>query len=412
MTCKEGAYPPWRIIFADLSADIGNLFIALALVDLLVFKGERAVSSLVLLCVIEQVPAILLSPLAGKGISRFGAKTWLVLVTAAKALLVCAFILASGRSALLSIYLVFLAGSLFFSIGRLSLVPLIVPKTRLVSFNSLNERVAIAGAVAAPWIIGLALSRLPQHATMGIAVLFFAGSALLIRGIRMPAPSGSPGEMMPSEQTRSRDGFLNITVALNWLLGGIHPMKTAFMMLGFVIAGGGVLYIGLPLYFKTGIQGGIAEWGLIMSAFQGGAFFSTLLLPRLEAALRQGRAASVVFGILAAGMVLLPVAISEIQIAVLMFLFGAGFTMLHIFWESVIQQYCSEEMTGRIMSLLAAFKGFCYLGAVLIGALVSVLWDVQSFLIIGALFVAAAAFVPRRSVVPSSLPSSQNPAGL
>ena len=406
MTHKQAIYPPWRIIFADLFADIGNLFVVLALVDLLVFQGERAVSSLVLLCVIEQVPAILLSPLAGKGIGRLGPKTWMMLVTVAKALLVCGFMLASGRSAVLSIYLVFLAGSLFFSIGRLSLAPLIVPKPLLVSFNSLNERVAIAGAVAAPWVIGMTLSRLPQQAAMGIAVLFFVGSAVLIRGIRMPERSGPPRGSSPMAPAGDRGGSRKIIATLGRALESILPMRRAFMMLGFVIAGGGVLYIGLPLYFKAGIQGDIAGWGLIMSAFQAGAFVSTLLLPRLEGALRQGRAAPAIFVFLAAGMALLTVAATDIAIAVLMFLFGAGFTMLHIFWESVIQQCCSEESTGRIMSLLAAFKGFCYLGAVLVGALVSVAWDVRSFLIIGALFVAAAAVAAKKATAPSSLQSS------
>ena len=65
---------------------------------------------------------------------------------------------------------------------------------------------------------------------------------------------------------------------------------------------------------------------------------------------------------------------------------------------------------GRAMSLLAAFKGICYLAAVSAGALISVLWDARTFIIIGALFVAAAAFVHSKTSVPSSLPSVRNPA--
>lgn len=407
MTLRKDTYPPWRIITADLSADIGNLFVSLALIDLLVFQGQNAVSSLVLLCVFEQLPAIFLSSLAGKGIDRFGAKNWLVLVTAAKGLLVFAFMLASGRSAVLSIYLLFLVGSLFFAIGRLSLVPLIVPRPRLVAFNSLNERVAIAGAVAAPWIIGLVLVRQPRSVAMGIAALFFIASVVLIRGIRVKPPVAERAKKIPPFPEKEHWGMLS---SCRRLFSAAPAMGPTFLLLGFAIAGGGVLTIGLPLYFKATIQGNIAGWGLIMSAFQAGAFFSTILLPRLEGALRQGTTVSVFFLILAAGMYLLTIAVTEIQIALLMFLFGAGFTMILIFCESRIQQCCPEEMMGRAMSLLATFKGICYLASVSAGALVSILWDARSFLIIGALFVAAAAFVPRKTPALLSLPSVRNPA--
>jgi MFS family permease len=402
-------YTPWRIIGADLFSDIGNRFVVLLLIDLLVFQGQNAVSSLVLMCVFEQVPAILLSPAAGWGVGRFGAKKWLILVVASKGLLVGAFLLATGRAGMLSVYFLFLVCSLFFAVGRLSLVPLIVPGARLVSFNALNERVAVAGAVAAPWLIGLALSRLHQPAVMGMAFLFFLGSVVMIRGIRVPA-SAARDHRMETVSVYPEKGLIGLTVSFRRLFSAVPAMGPAFLMLGFVVAGSGVLTIGLPLYFKTAIQGDIAGWGLIMSAFQAGAFVSTLLLPRLENALCQGPAAPVLFMILAAGIYLLTMAVTETQIALLMFLFGGGFTMMLIFWESLIQQCCPEEMTGRVMALLASFKGTCYLVAVSAGALVSVLWDARSFLIIGALFVAVAAFVPRKTPSPSSVPSAQPPA--
>lgn len=406
MTLKNAKYPPWRIITADLFSDIGNRFVFLALIDLLVFRGQNAVSSLVLLCVFEQIPAIFLSPVAGWGVGRFGARNWLVLVNTVKGLLVGGFLLATGRTGVLSVYFLFLACSLFFAVGRLSLVPLIVPGARLVSFNALNERVAVAGAVAAPWIIGLVLSRLHQPAAMGIAFLFFAASVVMIRGIRVPSPAVQRPDPVSVSPEKGRRGM---AASFGRLFFVAPAMGQAFLMLGFVVAGSGVLTIGLPLYFKTVIQGNIAGWGLIMSAFQAGAFVSTILLPRLEGALRQGPAASVFFLILAAGIYLLTMAVTETQLALLMFLFGSGFTMMLIFWESFIQQCCPEEMMGKAMALMAAFKGICYLAAVSAGALVSVLWDARSFLVIGALFVAAAAFVPRKTPAPSSLPSAQNP---
>jgi len=59
-------HPKYLIISAELLSDLGNQFVQLTLLDLLIFKGENALSNLVAMCVLEQAPAIFLSPLAGR----------------------------------------------------------------------------------------------------------------------------------------------------------------------------------------------------------------------------------------------------------------------------------------------------------------------------------------------------------
>lgn len=380
-----------RIIAAELFSDVGNQFIALLLVDLLVFKGSSALSSLVLLCLIHQLPSIFFSPLAGLGVDRLGPGRWMALVNLAKCLLVGAFALVSARWAVFTVYLMFVTASLFYYIGRLSVIPLLIPGDRIMRFNAVNERVAIGGAILSPWLIGLTLARTGQPMTLAIAALIFAGTVLLLATLHVHRRAGV------SDDQQGKIANADFSQAHAATPGWDNPPYICFFMLGFVVLGGGVLNLGLPLLFKTTLNGDIACWGFMMSAFQAGAFLSTLLLPRCSALLRRKTMPAMGFLALAAAMLMLPFVSGYIQLAGLMVVFGCGLTLLQLFWESRIQQGSPLAAIGKTMSLMSAFKGACFLTAVLCGAVISTFWSAESFLMVGAAVLGSAAFLVRRT---------------
>lgn len=380
-----------RIIAADLSSDIGNQFIALFLVDLFVFRGDNAISSLVMLCLIHQLPSVFLSPLAGMGVDRLGPGRWMALVNLARCLLVGAFALVSARWTVFGAYLLFVTASLFFSIGRLSIVPLLIPGEGIIRFNAVNERVAIGGAILSPWLVGLILARTGPAAPLAMAALIFAFTVVLLAALPDPRQAG---DSVAGQKTVS-DGRLFDRAATDSRPDS--SLYVCFFMLGFVILGGGVLNLGLPLLFKTALNGDIARWGLVLSAFQAGAFVSTLVLPRCSAMLRRKTMPAAGFLALGAAMFVLPFAAGLAQLAGLMVVLGFGFTLLQLYWESRIQQRSALSAIGRTMSWMSAFKGACFLTAVLGGAVISSLWGAPSFLMIGALVLCSASFLVRRT---------------
>ena len=95
-----------------------------------------------------------------------------------KCLLVAALVFSVLPKAVIRVYLLFICASLFFTIGRLTIIPLLVPGNRLISFNALNERVAIAGAVASPFIVGWTITQIGKRAALGMAGLLFHGRHL------------------------------------------------------------------------------------------------------------------------------------------------------------------------------------------------------------------------------------------
>lgn len=382
----------YLVIGVDFFSDIGNKFIGLILLDLLVFKGASALSSLVLLCIIDQLPSVLLSPFAGVYIDRVGPKKWLMLVNMGKCVLVAVIAATASRWMIFPVYFCFILASLFFSIGHLSLVPMLIPKNRLMAFNALNERIAIAGGILSPWLIGMMLEKTGRTTALGLAGLIFAFTLLLIAGLPKLNESQPPAKAGQVLKPKTGRLFSRTRASFH----GCHINYIYFLMLGFVLLGGGVLNIGLPFYFKTNLNGDIARWGFIMSAFQAGAFSSTLLLPICEARLKQQAIPSFSFLVLGGAMFVLPYATNYLQVSVLMFFLGCGFTLLHIFWESLIQQYSPRHMMGKTMSLLSSYKGLCYLGTVLAGAVISSFWGAESFLMIGSLVVGSAFFIPQK----------------
>ncbi len=404
---RSGLQPPHRLIAVDVMSDVGNQFIALSLVDGLVFQGRQPLVNLVLLCLVHQVPSIVLSPLAGRGIGRLGARNWLMLVNAGKCLLAAGLLLVSHRAPIFLLYLGFVTASLFFSIGKLSLVPLLVSRKHLIRFNALNEKIAIAAGIVSPWLIGLILARTVPGTALTLTMLIFTGTVVMLAGL----PAGNRLAASPTNCPRdgSSDDFLPLPPSYsgNCLITGrrrhrgrvgdfLAPLldnrtvAAYFLLLGFVIFGGGILNLGLPLFFKTALNGDISCWGLILSASQGGAFLSMVLLPRWSNGLRQRGLAAAGFVVLGMALFLLPFAGGYLQVAALMAIFGFGLTLLQIFWESRIQQTTARPALGRTMSLLTSYKGVCYLGTILLGALISGLWGAESFFWVGALVLGTA----------------------
>lgn len=396
--------PAGRLITVDAMSDVGNQFVALSLVDWLVFKGDQPLISIVLLCLIHQVPSIVLSPLAGRGVDRLGARTWLILINSVKCLLAGALMIVGGAKPVFILYLGFVTASLFFSIGRLSLVPLLIPRDRLVRFNALNERIAIGVGILSPWLIGLVLARAVPGAALVLTMSVFTVTVLLLTGLPRVDSAGS---VSPDVLSTNAVGTIVQTDAANCRHRGragafFSPLLDNpalagyFLLLGFVIFGGGILNLGLPLFFKTTLKGDIARWGLILSSSQGGAFLSTLLLPRWSPALRRGGLTVAGFLVLGVALFLLPFSTSYFQVAALMAVLGFGLTMLQVFWETLIQQNADLPSIGKTMALLSSYQGVCYLSTILVGALISGLWGAELFFVLGALIFGSAGFMVKR----------------
>lgn len=379
----------YLIIWADLLSDLGNQFVQLTLLDLLIFRGENALSSLLVMCVIEQAPSIFLGPFAGLWIDRMGGRRWLLLVIPSKCLLVYLLIFQSDVWVIFPAYLCLIICSLFFNIGRLSLIPMLIPKDGLISFNSLNERVSLSGRIFGPWLIGWIVLKTGQGVALGLAGLLFTFSALAVYGLPKYGQHASRAIPDPGKG----QGLRPLVFTYREPFRDNPRLKAYFMIFGFVLLGGGVLNLGLPIFFKTRFGRDIADWGLILSGFQAGSCLATFLLPRCSTTFGRQTILAFTFLTMGVAMALFGQLTTYIQMVLLMILLGCGFTLMHIFLESLIQQNSTKAQMGKTMSLLLAYRGACYLGTIFCSALVIKIWGVQFLLLTGSLFMVLASFL-------------------
>jgi MFS family permease len=383
--------PKYLIIAADLLADLANQFVGLTLLDVLIFKGDDVLSNLVVLCLVQQTPAILLSPLAGLWMDRVGVRTWLTLANTGKCALVGLLILQSSPWIILPAYLLFTVGSLFFNIGRLSVTPLLIPKKEIIAFNALNERVSLVASICGPCAISWVVLKAGQGIALGLAGALLMVSVCAVCGL----PRSGDVPDAAGCCAKERGGKASLAFTYKEPFRKNHHLRGYFVIFGFVLLGGGVLNVGLPILFKSNFGSSIADWGLILSGFQAGSCLATFLLPRWSSTFKPKSILSLTFLILAGGMAILGHLTTYVQIALLMILFGCGLTLTHIFLESLIQQTSPRVDMGKTISILTAYRGACYLGAILGSALVLSLWGPQPLLLAASLVMLWASLLTR-----------------
>jgi MFS family permease len=378
----------YLIIAADFWADLGNRFVSLTLFDLLIFKGGDCLSNLLWLSAVEQAPSIFLSPFAGLLVDRIGSGRLLAGALICKCVLAAALVFSVLPKAIIPIYLLFICTSLFFTIGRLTIIPLLVPRNRLISFNVLNERVAIAGAVTSPFIVGWTITQIGKRAALGMAGLLFLIAICAV--VMLPKNVAVPeSETIPNSKPQNRRNWFS---AYRVIFNNNQNLGIYFIMLGFVLLGGGILNFSLPLLFKKRFGGDISQWGFLMSLYQAGAFLSTLLL-RWSAALSLRRALIVTFVTLSGAMVVLGKLTPPFQLSWLMVLFGCGFTFMYVLFESLIQKSTPAPHMGKIVSALLVLRGSCYFVGIMGSVLVLKLLDTGSLLLVGALLLLTASIL-------------------
>ena len=382
----------YLIIAADFWADLGKRFVSLTLFDLLIFKGGDCLSNLLWMSAVEQAPSILLSPFAGLLVDRIGARTCLAGTLVCQCLLATALVFSVLPKAMIAVYLFFICTSLFFTMGRLTIIPLLVPGNRLISFNALNERVAMAGAVTSPFIVGWTISQIGKCGAMGIAGLVFLIAICAV--VMLPKNAAvQESETIKNSKSQNRQNWLS---AYRMIFNNNCNLGTYFIVLGLVLLGGGMLNFSLPLLFNERYGGNILQWGFLMSLYQAGAFVSTLLL-RWSAALSLRHALIVCFFTLSAAMAVLGKLTPPFQLSWLMLLFGCGFTFIFVLFESLIQKSTPAPHMGKIVSVLLILRGSCYFAGIMGSTLILKLMDTGSLLLVGALLLLAASMLVKAS---------------
>jgi len=279
------------------------------------------------------------------------------------------------------------AASVVFATAYQVYLPSLVGVAGLVEGNAWLQGSASAAAIGGRAAAGLAARALGAAAALLFNAASFGVSAACLLRIRAPAPGPSPaapvlpGRAWPGIAFVARDPYL-------------RPLT-------FYAAAANLAYAGnlaLVVVFLIRVVGlGSAVAGLLMAAGGAGGLLGALLAPRLTRAF--GTARALILISLGAGLAGLLIPLTGPGPLIACYLAGsaliaAGLAAINVIAGSFRQGYCPPSLLGRVTASMRFLAyGMIPLGALLAGALGTVLGVRNALWVLQALFAAASLFL-------------------
>jgi MFS family permease len=266
----------------------------------------------------------------------------------------------------------------FFFPAQSAIVPRLVGKEQLQAANAVIQGTMQVSLFAGPVLAGTLIVLLGNGQggqdldgiglAFAIDALTFLASAVTLWMVRDGGPAGVP------EDAGEDESLLPAIAAGLRAVWNDAALRAFFLLIAvsnFLV--NGPIIVGIPVLADTRFAEGAAAFGIIMSAYGGGSLMGTLLaglLPRPP-----GRVMGVILGAIWSGLGLGVLALGLISTtpmaAVTAFAMGVANGYVVILFVTWLQRRTSEDMLGRMMSLLMlASVGLLPISNVLTGALV------------------------------------------
>lgn len=300
-----------------------------------------------------------------------------------------AILVLTGRAELWHLYVlagIFGVVDAFFYPALSTMLPMIVPRQLLAPANAvISGSTQIMGLIG-PAAAGIFIALLETGPAFVIDAASFGVAALavfLVRGGRRAAPPDGEAARRPSVLSSIGEGLRSA-----WADPAVRG--TLVLIAAFNLAFGGPTSVGIPWLAEERF-GGSAAFGLLFSAWGGGALLGAIIGGSIERVPRFGTVLLSIACVLGVGLALiglaptLPVALAIIgPMGVLV-----GFT--NVQYISWLQRRVAEELRGRVLSLsMLASVGLVPVSLAAAGALVDFGAATLMYAIAGAIVLVAA----------------------
>jgi len=366
----------------------------------------RSATQIALLSAATWLPWLLLGLVAGVAVDRTDRRrTQMVAMLARAAVLgIGMWLVVSGHLTmawLVAVVLAYGVTEVFADIAQTSLVPDLVPRSRLQAANGrvlAVQQVAntfvggpIAGAVlalGAAWVLGL-----PAGLALGAAVLLWRG----VRGSYRPAPVTPSDDEAASgaRQTAVRRAAHEVRDGLAFLVR--HPVLRPLVIAGSLMNMAFTAYFAVFVLWAVGPESRMglppSRYPLMLAALAVGAVLGSLVVERIVTALPELRVL-VTACVSTAAVLVVPILVPDAwAVAVTLFLAGFCTTIGNVVSASMRQRMVPQGLLGRVSGASRTLGyGLMPVGAVL-GGIAADTWGLPAvFWSAAALSVAAACY--------------------
>jgi MFS family permease len=333
------------------------------------------------------LPYVLFGAFAGVIIDRFSKRSVMVLADVLRAGLILMVPIAAMWSLPAVYVLSFLMATVavFFEPTKLTILPEIVPRDRLLRANSLLLMGDNLTEVLGYGLAGALLAVVPTSIAFRIDAATFLVSALALMLMRYQAPARAAQQTARSFGRELREG-------MSYLRHHRGLLANTVMVLG-AAAGLGASY---PLTFFLAVEvldGGVKAFGVFEAAIGAGFLLGSVGVAMLATRLRKGLAMTVGLVIMGAAMVTLAVA-PTVGLATLPFLVvGLANSVVLIAVDTYVQTVVPEELLGRVWGARFALTQGAYAISVLAGGALAGVFDVRVLFVVAGVLVAVPGIV-------------------
>lgn len=372
----------YRLFFLGQSISLIGMWISQITIGWLVYRLTDSALLLGVVTFAGQVPAFLLSPLAGVMVDRWDRRTTLLVTQAmmmisAGALAFMTFTGIVSFPAVLILAIIDGIGKAFDIPARQALVvALIEDRADLTNAIALNSSMFHGARLIGPSVAGVLI------AAFGEAICFAIGSAgyvFIITALLMirlhPVPRQGPSRHVLHDL---REGFRYAMA---------HPTIRAMMLLVAVVSLCGAPHqMLLPVFAKDVLNGDSVTLGLLMGSSGLGALCGAFFLASRPSALGLMRVVAVATTIFGSALIAFGLSGALPASMILMAIVGFGMLLTHAGSNTVVQTVVEDRKRGRVMSLFVmSFMGMMPLGGLIAGQATQMIGAPITVIIGGAL---------------------------
>ena len=389
VTAKQAAHPlanrDFRLLWVGESISLlGDQFYLIAL-PWLVLQLTGSALALGAIMALASIPRALFMIVGGALVDRFSPRSVMFASNLVRAVLVglLALIVLTGSIQLWMLYVLALAfgtADAFFFPASSAILPALLKSDQLEMGNTLTQGMAMLSMFLGPVIAGLIISVMAGTPTTtdatpgieGIGIAFaldtisFLGSLITLWLIH---PAKHKSNETPAGV------FASIKEGMRYVLDSTVLKVVFILLLAINLFSTGLFQIGIPVLADRNLTGGATAYGILMSAYGGGALLGVILagvLPKPRAS-RFGSVLLIGVALLGVGMVILPFSQSTPVAALINLAMGTTMGYVDINFMTWLQRRVPEQLMGRVMSLtMFASVGIGPVSSALAGAIINI----------------------------------------
>lgn len=354
----------FRLLWIGESVSLlGDQFYLIAL-PWLVLQITGSALALGTVLALASIPRALFMLIGGAFVDRFSPKRVMFLSNLIRMIMVglLAALVLTNNIQLWLLYvlaLVFGTADAFYFPAQNTMVPALLNKDQLEMGNTLVQGMSMLSMFLGPVLAGGVIAALAGSAAAadaapnaeGIGIAFALDSLSFLASLGTLWLMGDHRAASADEQASMLDAIKE-GLRFVWTSRALRAIFLLLIAINLFITG--PFEVGVPVLAKQNLIEGAAAFGILMSAYGGGALLGIILagvLPALKPAYF-GTALLGVTALLGIGMILMPLSASTLVVALVSLLMGTAMGFVNIRFMTWLQKRVPTTLMGRVMSLI------------------------------------------------------------